>query len=107
MIEADGEPRDFAARLEQWHSDSHGIWHFIPVPAPVAEALDGTALMRRLESGRRSGFGSVKLTIRIGSSTWRTSAFPMRSSWAIPVSAKVRKAEAIAAGDLLNVTLIF
>ena len=107
MIDKGGETCTFATTLDQWHSASHGIWHFVPVPDPVAGALTATALMHRLESGRRSGFGSVKLTICIGSSTWRTSAFPMRSSWAIPVSAKVRKAEAIAAGDRLDVTLIF
>lgn len=100
------ESHSFTTTLVQWHSESHGTWHFIGVPAPVAEALDATALMHRLETGRRSGFGSVKLTIRIGSSEWRTSAFPLRDKgWSIPVSAKVRKAEGLIAGDTLEAML--
>jgi hypothetical protein len=101
------ETHTFTTTLDRWRSESHGVWHFIGVTAPVAEALDGTALMRRLESGRRSGFGAVKLTIRIGETEWRTSAFPMREAgWSIPVSAKVRKAEGLVAGDNVEVTLI-
>lgn len=96
----------FTARLEAWTSDSHGTWHFIAVPAELADDLSGTALMRRLEAGRRSGFGAVKLVIRLGGSEWSTSAFPIGATgWAIPVSAKVRKAEGIAAGDAVEVAL--
>jgi hypothetical protein len=104
----EGETHCFAGVLEQWQSDSHGVWHFIPIPDPVAGALSATALMQRLESRRRSGFGSVKLTIRIGDSSWRTSAFPIgQTGWAVPVSARIRKAEAIAAGDAIPVELTF
>jgi hypothetical protein len=98
----------FTTTLVQWHSQGHGVWHFIGVVPAVAEALDGTALMRRLESGRRAGFGAVKLTIRIGRTEWRTSAFPIKETgWSIPISAKVRKAEGLVAGDDVEVTLTF
>ena len=95
----------FATTLVQWHGEQ-GVWHFIGVTPAVADALDGTALMHRLETGRRSGFGAVKLTVRIGTTQWRTSAFPMKAAgWSIPVSAKVRKAEGLVAGDSVEVTL--
>lgn len=97
----------FTTRLAQWHSDK-GVWHYFSVAPAVADALDGTALMHRLETGRRSGFGSVKLTARIGATEWRTSAFPFKDAgWSILVSAKVRKAEALVAGDSVEVTLTF
>ena len=100
------ETHAFTTTLDQWHSASHGTWHFIGVPASVAEAIDAAALMHRLETGRRRGFGSVKLTIRIGESEWRTSAFPLsEKGWSIPVSTKVRKAEALVAGDRFEVML--
>jgi len=102
-----GETHRFTTTLVLWHSESHGKWHFIQVPEPAASALEATALMRRLESGRRGGFGAVKLTVRIGASEWPTSAFPIRETgWSIPISAKVRKAEALVAGDSVDVTLI-
>jgi hypothetical protein len=102
------EAHRFTTTLVQWHSEGHGVWHFIGVTASVAEALDGTALMHRLESGRRSGFGAVKVTIRIGQTEWRTSAFPIKQAgWSIPVSAKVRKAEGLTAGDSFDVVLTF
>lgn len=97
----------FTTTLAQWHGE-RGVWHYFSVAPGVGEALDGTALMHRLETGRRSGFGSVKLTARIGSSEWRTSAFPFKDAgWSILVSAKVRKAERLVAGDSFAVTLRF
>lgn len=44
--------------------------------------------------------------MRIGTSEWLTSAFPIRETgWSIPVSAKVRKAQALVAGERVDVTL--
>ena len=101
------ETHTFTTTLVQWRG-AQGVWHFVSVTPEVAEALDGTALLHRLESGRRNGFGSVKLTIRIGASEWRSSAFPIKASgWSIPVSAKVRKAEGLTIGDPVEVTLTF
>ena len=98
---------NFTTALAQWQTDQ-GVWHYFSVAPDVGEALDGTALMHRLETGQRSGFGSVKLTARIGSTEWRTSAFPFKDAgWSILVSAKVRKAERLVAGDSFAVTLRF
>ncbi|WP_353229180.1 DUF1905 domain-containing protein [Novosphingobium sp.] len=108
MIIPPGDAYEFTGTLEKWHDDAHGTWHFLPVTGATADALDAAALMHRLETGRRSGFGSVRLTIRVGATTWQTSAFPMKErGWAIPVSAKVRKAEKLTAGDRLDVSLTF
>lgn len=98
---------NFTATLVQWHGEK-GVWHFFSTSPEVGEALDGTALMHRLETGRRSGFGSVKLTARIGTTEWRTSAFPFKDAgWSVLVSAKVRKAEGLVAGESFAVSLTF
>ncbi len=97
---------DFSSPLVRSTSASHGTYHFIVVPAAIGEVLDGVALMRRLESGRRAGFGSVRLTLRIGATRWLTSAFPFKAhGWSILVSAKVRKAERLVAGEPVEATI--
>lgn len=106
MTHDDGDVHEFIATLLQWTSASHGTWHFIGVPPATADLLDGVALMRRLETGRRAGFGSVKLTLRIGTVQWSTSAFPLKDhGWSIPVSAKVRKALGLVAGDAVEASI--
>jgi hypothetical protein len=67
--------------------------------------LSATALMRRLE-GMARGFGSLKVTARIGETSWQTSVFPSREAgWMLPVKAAVRKAEGIVEGDEVALTL--
>lgn len=93
--------------LWRWEGEN-GAWHFISVDGAAAEALHATALMRRLESGRRAGFGSVRLTIRVGKSTWQTSAFPLRESgWSIPIANRYRKAEGLIEGSTVKAELRF
>ena len=93
--------------LWRWASEN-GVWYFISVDGAAADALQATALMRRLESGRRAGFGAVRLTIRVGASAWQTSAFPMREAgWSIPIASKFRKAEGLSEGDPVAAELRF
>ena len=52
--------------------------------------------MRRLENGRRRGWGSLKVDARIGAARWRTSIFPGdNGTWLIPIKRAVREAEAL------------
>ena len=61
--------------------------------------------MRRLE-GAAKGFGSLKVTARIGDSTFKTSVFPSKDlGWLLPVKAAVRKAEGVGEGDVVAVVL--
>ncbi len=63
--------------------------------------------MRRLESGRRRGWGAMKVRANIGDTEWETSIFPDKSSggWLLPVKAAVRKAERLVAGDAVQVAI--
>jgi hypothetical protein len=61
--------------------------------------------MRKLE-GMARGFGSLRVTARIGETSWQTSVFPTRETgWMLPVKAAVRKAEGIVEGDEVVLTL--
>ena len=64
--------------LWRWTGENGGNWHFVSIDGAAGEALSATALMDKLEHGRARGFGSVKVTVRIGGSEWATSAFPSR-----------------------------
>ena len=91
--------------LWRWTGGSGGSWHFLTIDGAAGEALSGTALMRRMER-TIGGFGSLKVTARIGDSVFRTSLFPSKElGWLLPVKAAVRKAEGISEGDEVTVAL--
>jgi hypothetical protein len=93
-------------KLWIWSSDkAPASWHFLTIGGEAAAAIHATALMRRLEGGRRRGWGSLKVKARIGDSEWDTSIFPDKQSggWLLPVKAAVRKAEGLVAGDMVSV----
>ncbi|MBD3731033.1 MAG: DUF1905 domain-containing protein [Sphingomonadales bacterium] len=95
------------APLWRWTGENNGSWHFVTIGGEAGEAIAAHEAMRRLELGHRRGFGSVRVTARIGTSEWRTSVFPSKAEggWLLPVKAAVRKAEGLAEGDAVSVTL--
>lgn len=97
------------AMLWRWTGNtSGGDWFFVTVDEVTAEALTATALLHRLETGRRAGWGSVKVAAQIGATRWATSAFPSKDwGWIVPVKAAVRKAEGLVEGEPFTLTLAF
>ncbi len=87
---------------------SNGTWHFLTIDGEAGDALSGTALMRRLEGNAR-GFGSIRVSARIGGTSFATSVFPSKADggWILPLKAAVRKAEGIGEGDEVQVSLEF
>lgn len=86
-----------------------GTYHLVNFTGDDAEALAARAVMEKLETGRTRGFGSLKVMARIGASEWRTSVFPQkgRSEWILLVSRKVMRAENLAPGEPVHITLTF
>ncbi|MGB5077120.1 MAG: DUF1905 domain-containing protein [Sphingorhabdus sp.] len=98
----------FVATLWIWTSDkAPANWHFLTIEGDVAEALNAVALMWRLESGKKRGWGAVKVSATLGATSWDTSIFPSanRNGWLLPVKSSVRKAEGLMAGDTTEVTI--
>ncbi len=89
---------EFSAEL--WRHDGDAAWHFVTLPAEVAEQV-------REEAGEPRGFGSVRVEVTVGGSTWRTSVFPdtKKGSFVLPVKAEVRRREDLLAGDVVEVGL--
>lgn len=89
----------FSAPLIVWQGAAHGGIGYVVIDGDAAEAIRGHELMRRLELGRRRGFGSVKVAVRVGGSEWRTSVFPQKSGgWFLPVKKAIQRAEGLAEG---------
>lgn len=84
---------------ELWRSQGAGAsWVFVTVPAEISQQI-------RFLQGKTRGFGSIRVSCRIGESRWETSLFPDKASgcYFLPVKAAVRKAEAISAGDSVSI----
>lgn len=89
----------FTAAL--WRHAGDSAWHFVTLPTHVADEIDD------LTAATRRGFGSVRVTVTIGSTTWDTSIFPdtTSESFVLPVRKQVRTAENVSDGDTVGVTL--
>ena len=90
----------FAAELWLWNGDK-GSWHFLTLPADVSDDIEART------ADQQRGFGSVRVRVTIGTTTWSTSVFPdsKRGAYVLPVKKDVRRAEGIDAGDRADVTI--
>ena len=97
----------FAAPLQSLHiEEGYAPIGFLRIPPEAAEAIVAHEFERRLEMGKRRGFGSVKVTVTLGESTWQTSLFPNKDgSWFLPVKKPVRVAEGLVEGEEVAVEL--
>lgn len=91
----------FEAELWGWSARRADSWTFISLPIDLSEEI------RELSGPPRRGFGSLRVRVTVGGSTWATSIFPdkQRSCYVLPVKRAVREAESIEAGDVTAVSL--
>ena len=105
---AGGERHTLTAPLWRWSGGGKAVWFFVTIGGSTGDALSGTALMDRLERGRRKGWGGVRVSVCVGDSEWQTSVFPSKETgWILPVKAAVRKAEGLIEGDPVTLELCF
>ena len=96
----------FSAPLLIWQTDKYGGIGYVLIDGDAAEAIKGHELVRRLELGKRRGFGSVRVAVRVGGSEWRTSVFPQKSGgWFLPVKKAIQRAEGLAKGEPVEIEL--
>jgi hypothetical protein len=67
--------------------DGQAAWYFVTLPLDLADDIRATS--------EPAGFGSVRVEVSIGRTTWRTSVFPDKASgsYVLPVKAEVRRRE--------------
>lgn len=88
----------FSAPL--WQYPGEGSWYFVTVPEEVSDDITD------LTEGRRRGFGSVRVTVTVGGSTWQTSVFPSKTgTYLLPMKKQVRTAEDLTEGTPVDTQL--
>ncbi|WP_329002770.1 DUF1905 domain-containing protein [Kribbella sp. NBC_00709] len=88
----------FSAPL--WQYPGEGSWYFVTVPEDISDDITD------LTAGRRKGFGSVRVTVTVGGSTWQTSVFPSKTgTYVLPVKKPVRLAENLTEGTPVDTRL--
>jgi len=92
---------EFEAELWLWSARQGDSWVFVTAPEEVSDEIRDLA-------GPPRGFGSVRVEVTIGATTWRTSVFPDSAgagTFALPVKKAVRRAEDLDVGDVARVAL--
>lgn len=88
----------FSSVLWRWKARSDS-WYFVTLPP------EQSAELRELPRPPR-GFGSIRVKVTIGRSTWSTSVFPdAERGYVLPVKRGVRDAEGIEHEDVVAVTV--
>lgn len=83
------------------------VWIWRPAKANTAgwffATIDPQAAVeiRYAAMGMTAGFGSIRVTVTVGATRWRTSLFPHKETGGLllPLKAEVRRREAIVAGQ--------
>jgi hypothetical protein len=90
----------FDGELWIWDARRADTWTFVSLPTESSEEI------RDLAGGARRGFGSLRVRVTVGGSTWKTSIFPDSAhGYVLPIKRVVRTAEALDAGDVATVTV--
>ena len=97
-----GSATRYSFDAEVWEWSSKASWFFVSLPEEEADEIEE-------RHGRNAaGFGSIRVEVTIGSSTWRTSLFPSNEekTYVLPVKKAVRAAEGLGAGSIAQVDLV-
>jgi hypothetical protein len=85
-----------------WAYHGKATWHFLSIPPEESAQIKFENIFNL------RGWGSLKVTAKIGKTKWKTSIFPdsKTSSYLLPIKALVRKSEKLIAGDIVDLELL-
>lgn len=88
----------FKAKL--WRFQGNAAWYFVTVPKTESADIKSKIKVKR-------GFGSVRVEVLVGTTSWTTSLFPDSRSgtYLLPVKKKVRQSEGFDEGDTIALKL--
>jgi hypothetical protein len=90
----------FTVSGEVWRYPGAGGWHFLTLPAEVADEVRARSLTKP--------FGSVAARVTAGEISWETSLFAdtKSASYLLPLKADVRRRAGIGAGDTVTLEIV-
>ena len=91
----------YRLRGKVWVYPGAAAWYFVNVSKKIsAEIKENFG-----DSGR--GFGSIRVRVTVGTTSWKTSVFPDSKSgtYLLPIKAEVRKKEGITDDTMLSYTI--
>lgn len=91
----------FKFKSELWIWNVHkGAWYFVTLPPELSKEI------KAFSNEPRRGFGSVRVSVTIGTTNWNTSIFPdKKRGYVLPIKGEVRKKEGLSEGDLATVSI--
>lgn len=96
--------KEYKITSELWlYSSAKVAWHFITIPE------EKSAEIKFFSGGANVGFGSIRVSVTIGRTLWKTSVFPDSKSncYFLPIKSEVRKKENLKIGDKVTLLLDF
>jgi Domain of unknown function (DUF1905) len=94
---------EYTFEAELWRSDPRRDdgWTFVSLPASASAEIRDQA-----RDVPRQGFGSIRVSVTLGASTWSTSVFPSRDrGYVLPLKKSVRRKEGLETGDVTTLTV--
>jgi hypothetical protein len=84
-----------------WVYEAPSPWYFINLPCDIS------AEIKDQSKGLSAGFGSLKVSVKIGQTNWKTSIFPNNKErcYMLPIKKQVRDKENITDGDQVQVEI--
>jgi len=88
---------EFSGEIIHWRGPAP--FHFVTVPDEQSAAIEAVSSLVTY------GWGAIPVRARIGRTDFRTSLFPRRDLYLVPVKDSVRRAEQLELGDTVTVRL--
>lgn len=91
----------YSIKAPVWLHPGEVAWYFVSIPPTDADNIDFYF------AHAKRGWGSLRVTVTVGETIWKTSIFPNKKtgSYLLPLKADVRKKEKINTGDTIAFSL--
>jgi hypothetical protein len=93
--------RNFKVNANVWVYPGKAGWYFVSIPEDITEKIDFYF------SHAKRGWGSLRVKVDLGESTWKTSIFPDRktNTYLLPIKSEIRMKERVTEGGSLDINL--